>query len=589
MSKKQRIALLAALLLASLILPGCRGRNKHVSHTPNWTTPSPTESTGPECEHDYLFDHFYWTKDHRASAVYICSKDASHIDRREAEVQSETIVEPTPEKAGEKKSTARFDGHEETVTGPCIAEEVSLTVYAVNDFHGAVKKADGSAGLAYFASYFKEKGEDPNTLLIDSGDTWQGSLLSNYNYGALISNVYNYVRFDAKTLGNHEFDWGTEIIRDNAALTSYGYNTPYLAANVYDYDFASKKAGTVQQSDLGGKSVIYDLPSGIRVGIVGVIGTPQLTSISSMYTTDICFLDHVRVIKEEAASLRAQGCDVVICSIHAEQGVVLRQNLAKYVDLVLCAHSHQVESANEGDLLFAQFGANGVNYGRIDMTYHASTGGVTSKMTVLSAEDVISGTEKIDDEIAALIDRYSAACSEIANEVVAGNVLGTFSGSVQLPNLMCRAMYETCAEQGYDVCLAYVNKGRASLSSWKWTYADLCDVFPFDDMVYIVDVTGRELLDEVFKYNYVYVAEDFRGAQIDPKATYRIACVDYVYFHTNGDRSYDYFPQSAGRYEAVLEDNYRLILRDWLIANGYASGKRLNADDFLTTQPGYHR
>ena len=63
----------------------------------------------------------------------------------------------------------------------------TIDIYATNDFHGAVEETDGNMGLKKWATYLKNKGENPNTLLIDQGDTWQGSIYSNYNHGESFS------------------------------------------------------------------------------------------------------------------------------------------------------------------------------------------------------------------------------------------------------------------------------------------------------------------------------------------------------------------------------------------------------------------
>ena len=57
----------------------------------------------------------------------------------------------------------------------------TIDIYATNDFHGSVEETDDYMGLKKWATYLKDKGERDNTLLIDQGDTWQGSIYSNYN------------------------------------------------------------------------------------------------------------------------------------------------------------------------------------------------------------------------------------------------------------------------------------------------------------------------------------------------------------------------------------------------------------------------
>ena len=254
-----------------------------------------------------------------------------------------------------------------------------IEVYTTNDIHGQVLQESNRAGLAKFATYFKEKGEQDNTLLIDQGDTWQGSIYSNYNHGNVITDVMNYIHYDARSVGNHDFDWGTSYIKENTERSYNGYSTPVLAGNVYDYNSSTKEVGTTQQSELGVKSVTTVLENGLKVGILGGIGASQITSISSNFTTDIAFTDHIQFIKDEATHLKNdENCDVVICSIHTGQEDVLNNGLANYVDLVLCGHTHKQEYKVEDNLLFVQNYAYTQSFSHITLTFDYAQNDVTN-------------------------------------------------------------------------------------------------------------------------------------------------------------------------------------------------------------------
>ena len=115
----------------------------------------------------------------------------------------------------------------------------TIEIYATNDIHGTIQKDGERIGIPKLMTYLNEKGKNGNTLLIDQGDTWQGSIYSNYNHGALVTDVMNYIHYDARTVGNHDFDWGVEWLQNNTAKSYEGYSTPVLAGNVYDYDFVT--------------------------------------------------------------------------------------------------------------------------------------------------------------------------------------------------------------------------------------------------------------------------------------------------------------------------------------------------------------
>ena len=466
----------------------------------------------------------------------------------------------------------------------------TFEIYAINDFHGAVEEGTINdyqvTGLGKLMTYLKDKSDHTNTLLLDQGDTWQGSIYSNSNEGKMITDVMNYVKFDARTVGNHDFDWGLNPLIYNKTLSYDGYSTPVLAGNVYDYDFSTKTVGTNHRDDIGVSSVTYTLENGLKVGILGCIGSSQITSITSLYTRDICFTDHISFIKEEATKLRNEGCDIVIGSIHGGSDEVMRNGLSGYVDLMLCGHTHRLESKKEGNLQYLQFGCNGEYVGQIKIGYNSVFKTIDSVISkTIYAEDIISETPKVDTTIQNIITTYKTQCEakENPNEIIANNVNGAFTSSMALPNLMTRAIYDKAVSEGYNVDVAYVNKARATIDKASWTYADLFTSFPFENTIHIMDITGTEFLNEVARYNYIYRSPSFTNDVIDPNDTYRIACIDYLCYHTDEERNYDYFPISGGESVGQLSDNYRIILKDWLKDNGYSNGVELNYYDYLSS------
>ena len=461
-------------------------------------------------------------------------------------------------------------------------KEPTINIYCSNDVHGQIEEMDDRMDIVNYGTFMKNKGKEKNTLLIDSGDSWQGSIHSNHNHGAMINDIMCEAHFSARTIGNHDFDWGVEYLKANTAREYNGYRVPVLAANVYNYNFDTKEVGNIQQSDIGQKTVTYKLNNGLKVGIVGTIGENQITSITSIYTKDLTFVDHVEVIKEEAQKLKKEGCQVVIASVHAGQEEVYGWGLSKYVDLFLCAHTHRLETKTENGVYFAQFGAYGENIGNVKLTYSRSEKKVIkTEIKTLDKKTVKREVgSQYDPEIFSIYNRYSSACKAESSVLVANNVVGSFPKGNEAVNLMCKAIMDETKKQGYDdVILSYCNTGRNNLPNYTWTYADLYLTFPFDNEIFITEIKGRDISREILPYNNVCYSDTFDGCYESDKY-YKIACIDYLLYHTNTSRNYDYFPTFNESSVAKLDKNYREILRDWLIDNGYNQGKELNRDDY---------
>lgn len=585
----------------------------------------------------------------------------------------------------------------------------TLTVYAFNDFHGGVVENGEEPGLANFGTYLKSKSNQVNTLLLSQGDDWQGSIYSNMSYGGVVNDVMTYAGLDVRTVGNHDFDWGVDHLKANTAREYGGRTIPVLGANIYDYNFSTKEFGTVQQSEIGGKTAIFNLENGLKVGIVGVIGEDQITSINSIFTQNIGFKNHISIVQEEATNLRNAGCDIVIASCHADcHDSLYNRGLYGYVDLVLGGHVHQYEHYYESDLHFFQFKGEAKSIGEITLSYNVATHKVVNtSWNVVDGYTIKSTAQSlgIDPVIQGLIDANRAECITAGSEVLASNVVSAplpvgsdfnvgdvyldtayskplpfyryknseweYAGKIikdedeggyyywfrstavisggglnanhyyiddetgdyykanesgeavhlgclfadgvdpsthdfyvndSTPtlesenrgvHLMAQAIYDEAVAEGFDIDFSYLNYARDTITATGGvlTYEDIYTAFPFDNIIYIIEASGQELYDEVMSWNYACFSDDFvnNGKGFDIDGTYTIAVIDYVAFHTDTNRNYNFFPDNNGNYIDTLDDNYRIILKNWLKDNGYAAGKELNINNYQYYQPKFRK
>lgn len=467
------------------------------------------------------------------------------------------------------------------------AKKISL--YAINDFHGAVNEnaSNYEPGIIRLGAYLKEKKSEGNTLLLNSGDMWQGSIESNYNRGYLLTDCMNNIEFDCFTLGNHEFDWGQKYIKLNRERSSTtGYQTPFLASNIYKYDINSKTIG--EYADLGDQYVICDLENGLRVGIIGVIGKDQITSITSQHVDDINFNETTGIIKDLSDELRIeQDVDVVILDCHTNQsGItgssdknfydknqitsVSPNSNQRYVDAVFCAHSHYEEKAMINGVPFIQGGSYGRYISNVDL-YVDKDGNVgCDRYENLSSIQVTKGY--YDEELAELVNTYKVESDKAGNEVL-GTFNGSFMASGTLPNLVSEAIANYATKTGYDISYAIVNNGRATVDSGEVTYGELYRALPFDNEVFVIETTGERINAELaFDSNYMY---RLNKEALNVNKTYRIAVIDYLATHRNSYRNYDYFKgmKIVGKIEKDGYDiyNYRDITADYIREKGYLS------------------
>ena len=153
--------------------------------------------------------------------------------------------------------------------------EIILDIYASNDIHGRISenKTENEPGIAKLATYLNERKSENNDgyIYLNSGDYWQDTYESGYNKGKLLTECLDLMECETISLGNHEFDWGIDVIKENKELTTY---TTFLGANMRQYPDTSKTVDFAEPYKIIERQ-------GLKIGIIGAIGRDQITSITS--------------------------------------------------------------------------------------------------------------------------------------------------------------------------------------------------------------------------------------------------------------------------------------------------------------------
>lgn len=469
--------------------------------------------------------------------------------------------------------------------------KAEVTIIAFNDFHGAVLEENEQTGLKRLGTYFKEKSKDGNTLILDQGDTWQGTLESNYEYGAIVQDVFNYSGVSLRTVGNHDFDWGvSHLIETNNRKLENDY-IPCLAANVYNYE--GNQNGTVQQRQIGKEYATFVLENGVKVGVVGVIGSDQITSIYSEFVKEVCFTNHIEKVKEISDYLRSKKeCDIIIASCHegsfnmTESGLdqISPQTNKRYADLVLGGHKHSQHSQMINDVLYVQGASDGRTIDSISVTYNFKKDKVTydeTYMQTFTSRQLQRDYSTIESTINTMVDEYLNNLEPISSEVLSTH-FSPFTDTMTLSNLMSEAIYECVTGAGIDIDFAVCNGARNPFtsSSSVFTYRDLYRCFPFDNTILLATVSSNSAVQSI-RLNSTYRGNP--GKYPDVGVPNKIAVLDYVGLHQNCQRTYDYFPD-IGEYEVFkLSDDeqpitYREILRNYLKSH---PDKVFNESDYI--------
>lgn len=242
-----------------------------------------------------------------------------------------------------------------------------LTILHTNDTHSQIEpKADGQGGYARRMGLIREERKaDKNLLLLDAGDFCQGTPYFNLYHGRVEIDAMNRMQYDAATLGNHEFDNGLDTLA--AVLKNAAF--PIVCAN---YDFT----GTALESIV--KPYVILRKGGLKIGVFG-LGCDPKGIIADKNFEPAKFLNPYPVAQCMADTLRAQGCDVVVCLSHmgtygkAPEDVcdVTMATQTRGIDVIVGGHTHRlydhlrVANLNGDSIPVCQMGKSGAFLGKI--------------------------------------------------------------------------------------------------------------------------------------------------------------------------------------------------------------------------------
>ncbi len=426
--------------------------------------------------------------------------------------------------------------------GESVLKELSF--YAVNDLHGKFMDTQSQPGLDEFTTYLKDLYADParEEILLSSGDMWQGSVESSSNKGQLMTEWMNEAGFVSMTLGNHEFDWGPDILTPNSELAEF----PFLAINVTYNGRAADycKPSTVVERD------------GVKIGIIGAIGD-CLSSISGEFQTGLSFATGsylTALVQSEATRLREEGCDLIVYSIHdggtgfSSSGVNTVTNSDMewydtalsngYVDLVFEGHTHtRYILKDEYGVYHLQASSENRYISCADVTYNLVTGNFEVTPRMISS----SAYSNADDDpcVEELFSKYFP--DEDPYETVVGyNASRRSSDAIGdcLAELYYEIGMETWGGEYTIVAAGGMLKTRNpyDLSAGNVTYADLYSLLPFDNAIVLGEIRGsdlkRRILGSTSSSYHVYSAPGISSSSVKDSETYYIVVDTYTAYYS---------------------------------------------------------
>jgi len=256
-------------------------------------------------------------------------------------------------------------------------EYEKITILHTNDVHSRIEpfpkgsRLAGKGGYAKRAAIIKQIRErEKNVLLFDAGDLIQGTPYFNLFNGELEIKLMNEMKYDATTIGNHDFDAGMDGLKNMIDLANF----PFISSN---YSF--------EDTELGKQVLNYKVieKNNIKIGIFG-LGIQLDGLVPSLKYENTKYLNPFDIAKQTAAFLKNEAdCDMVICLSHL--GYQYRdktpsdKQLAQTtnnIDLIIGGHTHTLfnqpevlKNVDGARVLINQVGWGGTHVGRVDFYF----------------------------------------------------------------------------------------------------------------------------------------------------------------------------------------------------------------------------
>jgi len=418
------------------------------------------------------------------------------------------------------------------MSGSLVSAEYSLTILHTNDFHARfqpISKYDnncseknnlkgkcfgGSARLIEAIknerTKFTNQFVNTNSILVDGGDQFMGTLFYTYYKGKVTAEMMNRLGYDAMTVGNHEFDDGPEVLRGFMDAVSF----PVLMSNA---DFSKEP---VLASKLIKSTVIHKAYQGI--GLIGL--TPQDTDEIANPGPNITFSDPSEAVQREVDRLTKLGINKIIVLSHSgyEVDKIVAANTTG-VDVIVGGHSNTYLSNTSdrakgpyptvvNNTQIVQAYAYGKFLGALDVIFDDAGNVITA-----TGEPIIMDSNIAENEaIKARLIELEVPLNKLKEKVVASNSTN-LNGErdncrvreCTMGNLIADAMRDAVSDKGYNIALQNSGGIRASIDLGEVTMGEVLTVLPFQNTLATFKVTGEQLLAAL--ENGVSQVEDVKG------------------------------------------------------------------------------
>ncbi len=374
-----------------------------------------------------------------------------------------------------------------------LAEELQLGIISSNDSHGHIlpfrhngEQDWGGMARRRVAIQTARADTDYYWMVLDAGDVFQGTPMSNLLTGFLDIECMNQMGYDAMALGNHEFDFGYDLIRGRLPDANF----PMLSCNVID----KERGVSVSQP--------YHIfrRGNYRIGVIGLTTETLLGETDPRVSDYVEVYDPVPIVRSLAQYMRSIGVDIVIAVGH--QGYGRDVEMAEAVpelDVIVGGHTHTKldEPTRVGDVVVTQSWEWGKQIGVLKLDFTRESEDERFRLAEYENEYVPMSPDKPEDDgMKAFIADYDARFSKEMDVIVCRALQDFSADNIRREENAMADMISDAMRAATDSDVAFFNGGnfRAGIDSGEVTFGDLYAVLPYDNFLMKVPMSGERLL-----------------------------------------------------------------------------------------------
>ncbi|MES2706301.1 MAG: bifunctional UDP-sugar hydrolase/5'-nucleotidase [Verrucomicrobiota bacterium] len=452
------------------------------------------------------------------------------------------------------------------------AGQVTVSIFNTTDLHGHIlptktyEGVENVGGLARCATQIRQwRAEQPNGMLIDVGDVYQGTPVSRASDGQVMIGLLNKLNYDAWVIGNHEFDWGFDTVAKSITASKM----PVLASNAKVGGSWTNKLDKTHPMSRVAPYLIKEV-AGFRIGIVGTV-TPGLPAwLSPGLLKDFYAADPLVSVQYAIRKLKAEKVDAIILACHfglkniyggkpAPDDFANRVNqlteTCREIDVVIAGHTHKdFGNTTVNGIPYTQASYYGIHAGRVDLTFDTATRKLVGKQVSTKLMD--ASVEPDAAVLSSCARELEAARTLMSTEIGEFTAPLPFKGAPGQPPaallLITRSIRAALEKRGQpiDGVLHGLFIDDHDLAAGRKTIADMWEIIPYENRLATAELSGAELvqvMEEVFSGKYAsHQLDGFRvtaegaktkikvtaiqtadGRPVDPGKRYRIALNAY--------------------------------------------------------------